>query len=86
MDHDFCKANFTASAMLICQSPLDPNSSFREGQVTFPIKDKVTQPSNAISHAVEFINMIEQDIAKDDVVLDAKQILKKVPEATSKPY
>eukprot|EP00957_Ditylum_brightwellii_P203449 15334656-Ditylum_brightwellii.AAC.1 len=30
--------------------------------------------------------MIEQDTAKDGAVLDTKQILKKVPEETSKPY
>jgi hypothetical protein len=54
LDHDWHQANVVCSFTLATITPADIGGSFRHGHIIVTVKDKATQVSSSMRHAIEF--------------------------------
>jgi hypothetical protein len=86
LDHDWHRANVVCSFTLASITPTDVDGSFRHGHIIVAIKDKATQVSSSMRHAVEFSAKVRLLVARDDELRKQHASSDDVPEGTSMPY
>ena len=61
-DHDFTKAKFTPSVVLVHNIPDSIEQSFYQGSVFVTLKDSVFQASSPLRHAAELSRILQQKV------------------------